>query len=303
MRNPYGDSPKVSQNIVITNCIITGCCNGFKIGTATQGGYENITFSNSVIYNDDVDFPSRLIAGIAIGMVDGGWIDGIVITGIQMRRARSPICIRRGDRSSPHKFPQTGMRGVMIDGVHATDAILTSSITGIPGMIVEDVSLSNITIDTVMPGKKEWVASSVPEVPKAYPQSRMFGWLPASGLYCRHVKGLRLRDINFRAPADEWRPTIICDDVKDLALSGFSTTPVSEGVPPVSFVNVDKAWVSGAQAPAGAKALLSVQGESTSNILVSGCDIREASKLAEFGEGAAPNVVQAESNADRKQSA
>ncbi len=54
--NPYGDTPKVSQNIVVTNCIITGCCNGFKIGTATQGGYENITFSNSVIYNDEVDF-------------------------------------------------------------------------------------------------------------------------------------------------------------------------------------------------------------------------------------------------------
>jgi hypothetical protein len=46
-----------------------------------------------------------------------------------------------------------------------------------------------------------------------------------------------------------------------------------------------------------------VQGEHTNNILVSGCDIREASKLAEFGDGAAPNVVQAEFNADKKQSA
>jgi hypothetical protein len=170
-------------------------------------------------------------------------------------------------------------------------------------MIVEDVSLSNITIDTVMPGKKEWVKSPVPEAPKDYPQSRMFGWLPASGLYCRHVKCLRLKDINFRSPADEWRPTIICDDVKDLALSGFCTTPVSEGVPPVSLVNVDKAWLSGAVAPAGAKALLSLQGEHSNNILVSGCDIREASKLAEFGDGVAPNVVQAASNADKKQSA
>jgi hypothetical protein len=301
--NPYGDSPRLSQNIVITNCIITGCCNGFKIGTATQGGFENITFSNSVIYNDDVDLPSRLIAGIAIEMVDGGWVDGIVISGIQMRRARSPICIRRGDRSSPHKFPQTGLRGVMIDGIHATDAVLTSSITGIPEMIVEDVSLSNITIDTVMPGKKEWVKSPVPEAQKDYPQSRMFGWLPASGLYCRHVKGLRLKDINFSSPADEWRPTIICDDVKDLALTGFSTTPIAEGVPPVSFVNVDTAWLSGAVAPVGARALLSLQGEHTNNILVSGCDIREAGKLAEFGDGVAPNVVQAQSNADKKQSA
>jgi hypothetical protein len=148
-------------------------------------------------------------------------------------------------------------------------------------MIVEDVSLSNITIDTVMPGKKEWVKSSVPEAPKDYPQSRMFGWLPASGLYCRHVKGLRLKDINFSSPRDEWRPTIICDDVKDLTLSGFSTTPISEGVPAVSLINVDQAWLSGAAAPAGAKALLSVQGELTNNILITGCDVRAAANTIE----------------------
>ena len=57
--------------------------------------------------------------------------------------------------------------------------------------------LSNIHIETVMPGKKEWLHASVPEVPAAYPQSRMFGWLPASGLYCRHVRGLSLKDITF----------------------------------------------------------------------------------------------------------
>ena len=299
--NPYGDSPQISQNIVVTNCIITGCCNGFKVGTATQGGFENITFSNSVIYNDDVALPSRLIAGIAIEMVDGGWINGIVITGIQMRRARAPIFIRRGNRSSPHKFPQTGLRGVMIDGVHATDAILTSSITGIPEMEVEDVSLSNITIDTVMPGKRDWVKSPVPEVPKKYPESRMFGWLPASGLYCRHVRGLRLKDINFRAPMDEWRPTIICDDVKDLMLSGFSTTSVREGVPPISLIDVDKAWLFGAAAPAEAKSLLSLQGKHTNNILITGCDVREATRLVEFRNGAAPNVVHGEFNSIKEQ--
>jgi hypothetical protein len=32
----------------------------------------------------------------------------------------------------------------------------------------------------------------VPELPADYPECDMFGWLPAYGLYCRHVKNLRL---------------------------------------------------------------------------------------------------------------
>jgi polygalacturonase len=92
-----GDACNTTKNIVVTNCIVTGCCNGFKIGTKTENGFENITFSNSVLFNDDVPFGSRLNAGIPLEMVDGGWIDGVVLTGIKMRRARAPLHIRLED--------------------------------------------------------------------------------------------------------------------------------------------------------------------------------------------------------------
>jgi polygalacturonase len=42
--NPYGGEPRLAKNIVVTNCTLTTCCNGFKLGTATFGGFENITF-------------------------------------------------------------------------------------------------------------------------------------------------------------------------------------------------------------------------------------------------------------------
>ncbi len=72
--NPYGDAPRLSKNITVTNCIITSSTNGFKIGTATQGGFENITFSNSTIVSTDPDIASRMVAGIAIEMVDGSTV-------------------------------------------------------------------------------------------------------------------------------------------------------------------------------------------------------------------------------------
>ena len=294
--NPYGSEPRLSRDIAVTNCIITSSTNGFKIGTATQGGFENITFSNSTIVSSDPDLASRMIAGIAIEVVDGGWIDGLVISGIQIDDARAPILVRRGNRSNPFPNNQARLRGVLIDGVHATGAILTSSITGIPGMEVEDVRLANIHIDTVMPGKKEWLPATVPEVPAAYPQSRMFGWLPASGLYCRHVRGLSVKDVSFTAPEQEWRNTVIFDDVHGLTINGFQTTPAIGGVPPLVLTGTRDVWISGSVAPLNSTAFAKIDGSQTSNLLISGCDVRGAAKLAEVAAEVNGDAVRTEFN-------
>ena len=294
--NPYGDSPRLSKNITVTNCIITSSTNGFKIGTATQGGFENITFSNSTIVSSDPDIASRMVAGIAIEMVDGGWIDGVVMSGLQIEDARAPLLIRRGNRSNKFPTDKACLRGVLIEGIHATGAILTSSITGIPGMEVEDVRVSDFHVDTVMPGKKEWMPATVPEVPGAYPQSRMFGWLPAFGLYCRHVRGLSLRSISFTAPADEWRNTVIFDDVRQLELHGFRTTSALAGVPPLVLTGVRDAWLSGAVAPVNSATLAKVNGSQTSDILISGCDVRAAGTLAEVAVNVSAGAVRGEFN-------
>ena len=294
--NPYGDTPLLSQNITVTNCIITSSTNGFKIGTATQGGFENITFSNSTIVSNDPDLAARMIAGIAIEIVDGGWLDGLVITGIQIDDARAPLLIRRGNRSNQFPSEKAGLRGVLIDGVHATGAILTSSITGIPGMHVEDVRLSDIHIDTVFPGKKEWLRTPVPEVPEAYPQSRMFGWLPASGLYCRHVRGLTMKDVSFTAPPEEWRNTMIFDDVRQLTLGGFRTSSAQGGEPPIVLSETRDVWIYGATAPMNAKAFAKVDGSQTSNLLISGCDLRGAASLADVHPDVNTAAIRAEFN-------
>jgi len=225
--NPYGDTVRVSKNIVITNCILTCCCNGLKFGTATRGGFENVTFSNSVIYNDDVPLNARVIAGIALEMVDGGWLEGVTISNVRMQRVRTPIFIRRGNRTPRPDGTPGPLRGVMIENVHATGAILTNSITGLPGFDVEDVTLSGIRIDTQEQGQEDWIKRPIPEQERSYPEARMFGRLPAYGLYCRHVKGLHLRDLDLRGVAGDPRKSIICDDVKDAAIDRlYAQSPV-----------------------------------------------------------------------------
>jgi polygalacturonase len=232
----YGSEPRLNKNIVVTNCTLTTCCNGFKLGTGSEGGFENITFSNSTVRNDAVSFKQRAISGIALEVVDGGWIDGVVATGIQMERTRTPIFIRRGNRKRAHEYPLSGIRNVNIENVQATETLLASSITGLPGMEVRGVTLSHIRVDNVLPSRAPSMDRTVPEKETAYPEARMFGMLPASGLYVRHVRDLLLNDLVFTATAGEARPTVIFDDVIGAGVTGLRSTPVSGGIPVIEQI-------------------------------------------------------------------
>lgn len=281
--NPYGEELRTSKNITVTNCVLTGCCNGFKLGTATHGGYENIVFSNSVIFNDDVPLNSRLISGIAIEMVDGGRVDGVLISNIRIQRARTPIFIRLGNRHSGPDGKPGALRGVMIENIRSTDAILTSSITGLEGFDVEDVTLSNIRIDSSENGKAEWVGRKIPEVPKSYPEARDFGRLPSYGFYCRHVTGLRFSHVEVRGGDQEARPVLFCEDVKNLEVDGLRSSSISGTQPAVKLVQTKQAYLRGCTAPAGTKTFLEVQGENSESLVLSGNNLLAAEQAFQTG--------------------
>jgi polygalacturonase len=288
--NPYGEA-RITRNVTITNCMLTCCCNGLKLGTPSWGGFENITFSNSVIFNDPVAANQRIIAGIALEMVDGGKFEGVVISNIRMQNVRTPIFIRRGNRNSrPDGTPGT-MRGIRIDNVHATGAIFTSSVTGLPGFDVEDVTLSNIHIETDEGGQAAWVEPVIPEFPKAYPEASMHGNLPAYGFYCRHVNGLRMRGIEFGVAREEQRPAIVCDDVVRLDIDGLRPATVGGSQPAVKLIQTRMALLRGCVAPAGGTTFLEIQGDRTERIVVTGNDPGEAKDPIVIGPGVPPGAV------------
>jgi polygalacturonase len=224
--NPYGE-PSVTRNVTVTHCSLTGCCNGLKIGTETKSGFEKIVFSNCTVGNDDVPFNQRIISGIAIEMVDGGWIDGVTVNGIRMQRARAPIFVRRGNRTPRPDGSAGPVKGVSISGVQATGSIIASSITGLPGMPVEDVSLSDLRIENEEEGKADWAERPIPEQAEKYPEAKMFGRLPAYGLFCRHVNGIRLNDVTITGARGEQRPGVVFDDVTNSETVGLHLDPAN----------------------------------------------------------------------------
>lgn len=277
---PYGGQPRLTKNIVVTNCVLTTCSNGFKIGTATEWGVENITFTNSIVYNNEVDYKYRVVSGIALEAVDGGWVDGVTISNIRMQRTRTPIFIRVGDRTHPFPSEKRGIRGISIDNVHAESSVLASSITGLPGAEVRDVSLSHLTLENSFPCRPEWVGRAVPDNANGYPEARMFGMLPCSGLYVRHVRDLRVRDVSFRAAAGEARPSVLCEDSGDLTFSGIRSSPVAGAKPVIELVDCFDSWVTGCQLPRDTRTLVAVEGAKSHDVIVSGNLTGKASEPA-----------------------
>ena len=194
-----------AENIVVTGCILSTVCNGFKLGTESRGGFRNITVSNCVITGFKDRRPA--ISGISLETVDGGMLQGINISNVSMVNARAPIFIRLGNRGRDMAEPVPGvLKDVVISGVTARNASLAASITGIPGHPARDITLRDLYFEFSGANPfQPWEA--VPEKEDAYPEALMFGGLPAYALYCRHVEGLTLENITVRWREGFWRLT------------------------------------------------------------------------------------------------
>jgi polygalacturonase len=226
---------RVTENVTITNCQVSGYDEGtlldgtykrafrnqngtfsptgrIKFGTESNGGFKNITVSNCVF-----DY----CRGLALEAVDGALLEDVTIDNITMRDiANSPFFLRLGFRGrGPKATTSVGaLRRVIISNVvvYNADPKYSSIISGIPGHPIEDVLLSNIRVYSQGGGTKEQAALDPPEKEDTYPEPAMFGELPAYGFFIRHVRGLRMNDVQLSYLKEDARPPFWLNQVSDV---------------------------------------------------------------------------------------
>jgi polygalacturonase len=305
-----GYTDRVCRNITITNCILTTVCNAFKIGTGTKGSFENIVLSNLTIKAGEPSEPlaqSALetidpehygnalgpLAGLAIETVDGGNLRGVAVSNIVMKGARAPIFIRRANRASLRNANAVPgiLKDVTIDNIIAYGASTTSSISGLPGYPVEDISLSNIRIEIEGGGTAEMAVRKLDELPTTYPESSMWGRLPAHGFFCRHVDNLTINNISVMGENPDARPLLICDDVSGLRINGLASDPSVTAENLISFDNVRDAMVKGVIPPAGTRTWVNVAGNDSANILLMPDDLRNVETPITLNDDVPPDAV------------
>lgn len=286
--NPYGELLP-TKNITVTNCVLSTCCNGFKVGTATHGRVENIVFSNSVVYNDSTSaLNERVIAGIALEVVDGGSMSGVLVSNVQMENVRTPVFVRLGRRTSSTR---SFLRGIRMEQVHATGALLTSSLTGLPDMPIEDVVISNSSFRTVEHGRSAWTRSPVPEQAEKYPEARMFGRLPAAGIYIRHAREIRILNTEFKHDPPEERPTLVCGDVLDLELRSITAPAPDSSEAVIELRNCTETLLQGIRVVQNAHAFIHVLGATSKHIALSSNELSRIAHTAVFSDGASADAI------------
>ncbi len=216
---------RATKNVTISNCWVTGCfelgtvldgtykrfepntrraygTGRIKCGTESNGGFINIAISNCV-------FEGCL--GYALESVDGALLEDVAITNTTMRDIGcGPIFLRLGARlRGPKETTKVGtMKRILIDNLvcHNAPQKLCSILSGIPNAPIEDVKLSNIYIETVGGGTAADAQIQPPENESKYPEPSMFGPMPASGFFLRHVNNLEMSHVEIANAAADARP-------------------------------------------------------------------------------------------------
>ncbi|TKG92904.1 glycoside hydrolase family 28 protein [Puteibacter caeruleilacunae] len=224
-----------NDTIYIANCTVRSSASAIKFGTASYGGFKNVTIENIKVYD-------TFRSAIAIESVDGGIIENIHVSNIEAKNTGNAIFVRLGHRDGeqpgviknvslknikvelPFGRPDEAydMRGPAVNFFHNP---IPSSISGLKNAKVEGITLENIEI--TCPGRASkgmaYVPlnrlNQVPEKEKDYPEFTMFGELPSWGIYLRHAKGITMKNVKLMLENEDYRPAIIFDQVKEINLS------------------------------------------------------------------------------------
>lgn len=297
------DNPKfLVENVAISNCIVGTNCNAIKFGTSSFCGFKNISISNCVVRKPATaakipprsllkgcDTDTIMEIGIALEIVDGGFMDQVTINNINMSGIQTPLFIRLGSRKG------TGtLKNILISNITATDeTMLNSSITGIPGSYVENVILKDIIFKSKGTGTMVEAMAKVPENEKSYPQADIvFGYsLPAYGMYVRHVKNLTMDNFIFKLLAPDTRPAVVLDDCHNIRLNNFDVDIPENNQPLIRIIQSTNVSVSGYQSIVPVPKFLKIEGERSSDIKLSGNDFSRVKTVFELGSECKASAV------------
>ena len=218
-----------TENVVVTNCVLSSSSTAFMIGTESYADFRHIVFSNSVIRDSN--------KGVGINIQDGATVEDLLIANVTMDLRRrhwnwwgsaEPFYFVLKRRTAESRLG--AIRDVVVRDVVAR-AQGTARILGHPERPLENVTLSGIQLFMTRESTPDKRASH--------------------GLVAEGVERLRIRDLELRWAEDDpeprWQSAVVVRKARDVELSGFvgRSAPGAADVPAVVMEDVDGALVHG----------------------------------------------------------
>ena len=289
--------------ITITNCIMSSHWAGMRIGMLSIGDFYDVTVDNCV-FHDITD------AALKIQMLEGGRMENFIFSNLIMREVTRAVLMTFNNFTvyvdgPSEPAPMQTMKNftfsnfrVETKSVRQDDIKPLILLTGLPGHAIENVSFSNIHMTgpgggTVSDGKLR----SIPELDHIRPEFFQFGKVvPAYGIYARHIKGLSLDNMQMDTEIPDHRPVIIIDDVVNFELSDSKVSATSEAECMIRLQNVRQAWIRNCMPVGSNETFLRVEGNKSSDILLTGNDLRGFKNSYVCNSGASMDEVISKNN-------
>ncbi len=193
-----------------------GVLGRIKLGTETNGGFRNVRISDCICTN------SR---GILMGIVDGGVMEDISVSGITLRDpVNHPLFVHHAARlRAPRGTPIGAIRRVRFDDVQVSgaDPRYPCGVEGIADGPIEDVSFSGVHVSSAGGGTAADAAREPEYRRETSLEVSYLKTLPAHGLWARHAKRLTVRDCTFSVDASDARPTVALRNVQGAIIDGL----------------------------------------------------------------------------------
>jgi hypothetical protein len=218
-----------TENVVVTNCVLSSSSSAFTIGTESYEDFRHIVLSNSVVRGTNRAF--------GINIQDGATVEDVLIADVTVDLGRRHwnwwgsgellhfVLKKRTPDSRLGRVRNLVVRDVV---AHAQG---TSTIAGHPERLIENVTLSGIQLFMQ---------------PESTPDKRATHALVAEG-----VDRLRVRDLEVLwaedHPEPRWQSAVVVRKARDVELAGFvgRSAPGKSDVPAVVLEDVDGALVRG----------------------------------------------------------
>jgi hypothetical protein len=233
------DPAAACTDVLIRDCTIRSSANGIKFGTVSRGGFRHIRILHNSVYD-------TYRSALALEAVDGAVIQDVIADSLTAVNTGNALFMRIGARSGSRQssLADISIRHFSIQ-IAATKAdsgysyegpiedqprnISPIVLTGLPGAFLQDIRLEDMTVRYPGGGNPfialRGPADSVPELPAKYPEFSMFRELPAWGLYIRHARGIKVKNLRLYCGAKDYRTAIVLDDVEG---AGWEGTVVKE---------------------------------------------------------------------------
>jgi hypothetical protein len=241
-----GRPARPTENVTVTNCILTSSSTALMIGTETEADIRHVLFDHCVIRNSN--------KGFGINVQDGATVSDVIVGHLTIETSRrhwnwwgsAEMCKLVLKKRRPDSR-LGAIRDVTIETITAHPRG-TSTITGHAERPIENLRLSNVDLTML---------------PENAPDKRA-----THALRVEHVRGLRVRDLSVRwaeeSPEPKWASALALRHVAQFDVTGFSGRQGLRNAdhPAVSIEDCEDGTVRDARALDGTRRLVEVRGRS-----------------------------------------